>query len=230
MIIRSNKDRWTTVDNMWVKDITLSAKAKGILLYILSLPDDWDLHVNELVTHFTDGEKGIRSGMKELTDKGYLFCIPRKNETGKFLGNDYVVMEDPHAEKGHAEKGHAGKVALLSTKEKPITNSKLCASPGQKRIIAHLNDILGLKKPKGFKIDNQQTLKLLNARLHDYTEADIIAVIDIMAEKWLGTEWQMFLRPQTLFNINKFESYVTYIDVEGSESRKSGAMPLQILE
>ena len=230
MIIRSNKKKWTTVDNAWVKDVTLSAKAKGILLYILSLPDDWDLHINELVTHFTDGEKGIRSGLKELSDKGYLFANARRDDKGIFVGIDYVILENPDAYNPDAEKGDAENRQLLNTKEKLITNSKLCASPGQERIIAHLNNILGLKKPKGFKDNNQQTLKLLNARLHDYTEADIIAVIDIMAEKWLGTEWQMFLRPQTLFNVNKFESYVTYIDVEGSESRKGGAMPLQTLK
>ncbi len=64
--------------------------------------------------------------------------------------------------------------------------------------------------------------------MKDYTKGDVIAVIDIMAKKWLGTEWQMFLRPQTLFNVNKFESYVNFIDVEGSESK--GAIPLQELQ
>ena len=228
MIIRSNKERWVTVDCIWVKDVSLSAKAKGILLYILSLPDDWDLYINELVTHFADGDKSIRTGMKELTDKGYIYAIPRRDsENRKFVGNDYVVMEDPHAELRHAGFRDASNGELLSTKERLITNKKLCASPEQKEIIAYLNEKLGNKPSRGFKDTNQQTLKLLNARLKDYTKADILAVIDVKCEKWLGNEMQMYLRPTTLFNVNKFESYINEVDLEGSES--VGAMPLQTL-
>ena len=230
MIIRSNKEKWTTVDNTWVKDVTLSAKAKGILLYILSLPDDWDLHVTELVTHFTDGEKSIRSGMLELTNLGYLFCIPKHAEDGKFLGNDYVIMEDPRSELPHAQNGDTANSRILSTKERLITNNKLCATPEQKEIVAYLNEKLGKIPPKGFKDNNQQTLKLLNARLKDYTKADILAVIDVKCEKWLDNKMREYLRPITLFNVNKFESYINEIDVEGSESRHGGAMPLQMLE
>lgn len=232
MIIRSNKEKWTTVDNMWVKDIALSAKAKGILLYILSLPNDWDLHVTELVTHFIDGEKSIRSGMKELTDRGYMFCIPRKDSSNiKFIGNDYVIMENPQAELRDAENRDALNDPLLNTKEKLSTNkTKLFATDEQLQIIAHLNKRLGLVTPRGFKDTNQQTLKLLNARLKDYTKKDIIAVIDMMCNKRMGTEWQMYLRPITLFNTNKFEGYVNSITVEGSEEREHAVMPLQDLE
>lgn len=231
MIIRSNKEKWTTVDNIWVKDVTLSAKAKGILLYLLSLPDDWDLHINELVTHFTDGKDGIRSGMKELMDNGYLFCIQKNDETGKFTGNDYVIMEDPRAELPHTENPDAENPPLLSTEKKPITKkTKLFATDEQLQIINHLNRKLNLHPPKGFKTDNQQTLKLLNARLKDYTKKDIIAVIDMMCNKRIGTEWQMYLRPITLFNTNKFEGYINSITLEGSESREHVVMPLQDLE
>ena len=228
MIIRSNKERWTTVDNCWVKDVTLSAKAKGILLYILSLPDDWDLHVTELVTHFTDGEKAIRSGMKELTDSGYLFCIPKHAENGKFLGNDYVIMEDPHAELPHAENGDAVNSRLLSTEEKPSTNKTIVVSPEIKEIITYLNEKLELKSPKGFKLDNKRTVRDLNARLKNYSVKDIKAVIDVKYKKWKGTEWEIYLRPITLFNVNKFESYINEIDVEGSET--TTPIPLQMLE
>ena len=223
MIIRSNKERWTTVDNKWVRDITLSAKAKGILLYILSLPDDWDLHVNELVTHFTDGKDGIRSGMKELTDKGYLFCVPRKDETGKYIGNDYVVKEDPCVESPHTENPYTENPPLLSTNKKLSTNNT--NSPLIKKIIKYLNEKTG----KNFRPDNKQTIRMLNARLREgYSVNDIQSVIDIKTRKWHETEWAMYLRPKTLFG-NKFESYVNEIDIEGAESRSSGAMPLQTL-
>lgn len=230
MIIRSNKDRWTTVDNAWVKDPTLSAKAKGILLYILSLPDDWDLHVTELVTHFPEGEKSIRSGMKELTDKGYLFCIPKRDSDNiKFIGNDYVIMEDPQAEIRHAENRDALDGSLLSTNPVLSTNIKyIVASEEQEKIVQHLNDVLGKKPGKGFRSNNQQMLKLLNARLKDYDYEDVINVIDVKAKQWLGTDYAMYLRPTTLFNVNKFEAYVNQIDCKGAH--RNEVTPLQILE
>lgn len=110
------------------------------------------------------------------------------------------------------------------------TNKTLCATPEQKEIIAYLNERLGNKPPRGFKDTNQQTLKLLNARLKDYTKGDVIAVIDIKCEQWIDSSMSKYLRPITLFNTNKFESYVNEIDVEGSESRCGGAIPLQILQ
>ena len=35
----------------------------------------------------------------------------------------------------------------------------------------------------------------------------IKAVIDAKAEDWIGTEFQKFLRPSTIFRLNKFEEY-----------------------
>lgn len=224
MIVRSNKKRWTTVDNVWVKDPTLSAKAKGILIYILSLPDDWDLRMNELVTHFTDGIDGVRSGMKELSMHRYIDGNQRRDDTGKVIGWDYTIFENP--DEPNMENPNMAKPTLLNTKEKPIT--KLIATAEQSQIIAYLNKKLSLFPPKGFKDTNQQTLKLLNARLKDYTKGDIIAVIDAMCVRWLGNEWEFYLRPQTLFNVNKFEGYVSAIEVEGSEH--AGVNPLEKLK
>lgn len=224
MIIRGNKKRWTTVDNVWVKDPTLSAKAKGILIYILSLPDDWDLHMNELVTHFTDGIDGIRSGMKELSMHRYIDGNQRRDDTGKVIGWDYTIFENP--DEPSMENPDMAKPTLLSTKVN--CNTKLMATAEQSQIIAHLNERLGLIPPKGFKDTNQQTLKLLGARLKDYTKKDVIAVIDMMCVRWLGNEWEMYLRPVTLFNVNKFEGYINSIEVEGSEH--AGINPLHKLK
>jgi len=220
------KGYFTIADNGWIKDKRLSAKAKGIFLYLVMLPDDWDLHIAELVTHFTNGEKSIRAGMKELVDLGYVEIVLTRDEQGMMTGNDYKIFEYPSVQNPHAENRHAEDEALLSTKEKLSTNNTLRPSEVMKEIIAYLNKKTG----KNFKDNNQKTLKLLNARLRDYTADDIMAVIDIKCQKWLNTEWAIYLRPSTLFNVNKFESYVNEITVRGSESRCGGAMPLQDLQ
>lgn len=72
-IVRVIKDRnFTVIDNRYLRRNDLSWKAKGILTYILSLPDDWVININEIQTHSTDGKASFRSGWNELKDKGYV--------------------------------------------------------------------------------------------------------------------------------------------------------------
>lgn len=53
----------------------------------------------------------------------------------------------------------------------------------------------------------ESNLKFINARLKDYTEEDLKAVVDKKVADWKGGEMQMYLRPETLFNATKFETY-----------------------
>lgn len=61
----------------------------------------------------------------------------------------------------------------------------------------------------------ESNLKFIKARLKDYTEEDLKAVIDKKVDDWKGGEMQMYLRPETLFNATKFETYLN-----GLEDRK----------
>ena len=173
--------------------------------------------------------KTVYKSLAHLEEEG---LVAISKEGGKV--NQYLMLEPKQGKNSPStrvnEQSALGEISPTNNTNLNNTKNSLCPNAEQVEIIAHLNKKLGLVKPKGFKDDNQQTLKLLNARLKDYTKSDVIAVIDVMCGKWLNTEWQMFLRPQTLFNVNKFESYVTYIDVEGAESRNHGVQPLQDLE
>lgn len=71
-IFRTLKNKnYTVMSNVHLRDKKLSWKAKGIHSYVLSLPDDWEIRVNHLITVSTDGEKSTRSGLKELYDNKY---------------------------------------------------------------------------------------------------------------------------------------------------------------
>ena len=48
----------------------------------------------------------------------------------------------------------------------------------------------------------------LSARLKDYSINEVKQVIDYKAKEWMGGDMQKYLRPQTLFNATKFESYL----------------------
>ena len=71
-IVRTIKDKnFSIMSNVHLRDENLSWKAKGIHSYILSLPDDWKIIINHIITVSTDKEKSTRSGLKELYDNRY---------------------------------------------------------------------------------------------------------------------------------------------------------------
>ena len=63
---------FTMIRNGILTDENLSWKAKGLLCYLLSRPETWETRMGHLVTISTDGRVGLRAGMNELEDLGYL--------------------------------------------------------------------------------------------------------------------------------------------------------------
>ena len=95
-IRRAKRDSdFTMISNVGLKDNRLSFKAKGLLSYMLSLPDDWIFYESEIVNHATDGKQSVRTGMKELEKFGYLVKEQKRNSKGKFAKIDWVVSDEP---------------------------------------------------------------------------------------------------------------------------------------
>lgn len=95
--ISKNKDNpYVMINKAMLHDAKLSAKAKGILSYLLSLPDDWQIYETELLRHFTDGRDSIRSGVKELISAGYIHRDRKRDATtGQLKDMQYQVYETP---------------------------------------------------------------------------------------------------------------------------------------
>src|SRR5690625_1486003 len=66
--IKKNAD-FVVMDKTFLNDKSLSWKAKGIMAYMLSKPDDWTFYIDELIKHSTDGKSSFRSGFKELKEQ-----------------------------------------------------------------------------------------------------------------------------------------------------------------
>ena len=77
---------FVTVHKAFVFDNKLSAKAKGILLYFLSRPDNWQIYTSEVVKHMNDGQKSINSGIQELIKSKYVHRIQKRTDNGVFNG------------------------------------------------------------------------------------------------------------------------------------------------
>ena len=71
-------------------------------------------------------------------------------------------------------------------------------------VVTYLNEKAGTK----YRASSAKTQKVIHARVAEgFTLEDFMAVIDKKTDEWMGTEWEKFLRPETLFG-PKFESYL----------------------
>lgn len=86
--------------------------------------------------------------------------------------------------------------------EQSTTPPKLSSNCNE--IIKYLNQKIGTN----YKCTTKKTQTLIRARINEgFIEEDFKKVIDNKCQEWLGTEWEKFLRPETLFG-TKFESYL----------------------
>lgn len=86
-----------------------------------------------------------------------------------------------------------------------------------KNIINYLNTVCNTN----YKYTTQKTRKCISARLNDgFTEQDFYVVIDKKSKEWMGTDMEMYLRPDTLFG-TKFEGYLNQriIKSKGNEKK-----------
>ncbi len=74
------------------QDKTISPKAKGVLLYLLSLPSDWKIYHSQLQDGLGVGEDYINSAMDELLAQGYA-DRSREKVKGKFQAYKYKIRE-----------------------------------------------------------------------------------------------------------------------------------------
>jgi len=86
---------YTIMSNFHLRDQNLSLKAKGLLSYMLSLPEDWDYSLNGLCAICKESEGAIKSTLKELKDNGYLVIEKVRGEKGYFEYN-YIIYEHPY--------------------------------------------------------------------------------------------------------------------------------------
>lgn len=223
---RVSKDKnYTTINNTGLRDERLTWKAKGILAYILSLPDDWVFYMEEVATHSKDKLDSLKSGIKELKEHGYVKRYPVKNEKGKIARWEMIIYEVPQGEyplveNPQMEKPLVENPLLLSTKElstnKPNTdkqNNTMSSSDEDDNqslipyedIISYLNE----KASKSYKHKTAKTRTYINARFKDgFTIDDFKQVIDIKTAQWLtDSNMNQYLRPETLFG-TKFEGYL----------------------
>lgn len=107
-------------------------------------------------------------------------------------------------QKENESKTHQDVNVIVNVNDNVDVNVKKISLEEIKGIVEYLN----IKSNSHYKYSTDKTQTLIKARIKDgFTLDDFKIVIDKKCEEWLGTDFEKFLRPETLFS-NKFEGYL----------------------
>ena len=154
---------YTVMSNYHLQDRNLSYKAKGLLSFMLSLPEDWDYSLNGLVAVSKESKKAIRNILSELINKGYVVREQGRGEKG-YYKYDYIIREipvnvlekdHPDTQKGDAVKGDTENGTQIKDKHVEL-NIRFLINPKKARLVESYiwNEIL-----KEYKNNNIQLIK-----------------------------------------------------------------------
>jgi hypothetical protein len=180
-IQKTKDDPYIRINKGCLQDSRLSWKAKGLLAYMLSLPDDWVFHRDELLKHSPDGRKSLLSTIKELKEAGYLKVVPEKNDNGRVVRWNTHVFEFPQIPLKNVQNTQKG---ILDKNQNPLFENVEKPECGK-------GTTTNKTRLKTNKLKN-------NKQSHDYTQAkpepqksshqaDPSVVVDLMEKlkEWL---------------------------------------------
>lgn len=144
IITRKRNSNYTTISNVFLRDIRLSCKAKGILAVIMGLPDDWDFSIRGILSITKEGRDAVYSAIKELKNYGYCEVSEQKDNNGKFKGYSYCFSDE---------------TLLQPLPENPLPENPLPENPPQLNtyIIKDLNNNTTFSKEKDSVCTHEET-------------------------------------------------------------------------
>jgi len=85
---------FTIIPNRVLRDDALSYRARGLLMYLLSQPEDWQISSGRLAIESGEGRDAIRRALMELRTVGYLELTREQDDRGLWASH-YTVTDTP---------------------------------------------------------------------------------------------------------------------------------------
>lgn len=215
-------------------------------LYLRSLKNDGKLVVNERIPYSADMLASVTGhqvgtikqalsvfkdlGLIDVLDNGAIYMLDIQNFIGK--GSSEADRKREYRQRIETDRTNVQtNLRQISDKNPPEIEIELekeieikdIHSPAKQdntpKEVYEIIDYLNLKTGKSYKHTTKKTQSLIKARLNErFTVDDFKRVIDNMCAKWIGTKWEEFLRPNTLF-AGKFDDYLNQTPTK-SETRE----------
>lgn len=199
-----------------------------------------DIKRGAFVTSIATLSKELGLTIKQI--RGSLDKLKRTGEVAMSTTAKYSIISIPcyndYQDKGQAKGQAKGQV---KGKQKGITGANKGQAEGKQRATDNKDnkennstneqankviDYLNLKAGTKYRhTGNNQ--KLIKARLEFFTVEDCMTVIDNKCDEWLGDEkMAQYLRPPTLFQASKFESYLNTVKPVSKADKRSSSIDM----
>lgn len=128
-IIRTKRRDNFTIINNDIINAKMSLQALGLLVFLLSKPDDWKIQKKSLSKNFKNGRDATNTAFNELIDLGYIETVQVRQE-GKFKSVNYLVYDQPEPQTGNQYTvGEKSPQPEKPSTEKPSTEKPYTENP-----------------------------------------------------------------------------------------------------
>jgi uncharacterized phage protein (TIGR02220 family) len=233
----SSVGNFTIISNNVLSRADMSLKAKGLLAFMASKPDDWKFTIRTLASQCgKDGEGSVKNTVDELKKEGYVNIWAKKTggkidewiwditfEPWKFpeQEEDLPDVRNPHVEKPHVENRHntnniynnnyINKTEILKKDNICRENEKPTfpdpLSKGQ-QVLDYLNE--RAPKSKKGRVRRFTTDTFIKPALKKYSVDDLKLIIDWWDKVYIRKHPDMveYFDYQTPFRKSKIERYL----------------------
>lgn len=214
LLIESLPDAYSII-TVWFKLLCLAGKQNNSGVFLMGKIAYTD---KMLATIFRMKETTVQLALRTFEEFGMIeiidgvITIPN---WGKHQNLDQLESKKAYMRNYMSE--YREKQKKLTCKTNSKTNSKTNVSLADKElegerekenIYKYIVEYLNGKTGASYKSTTKKTKACIHARLQEgFTVDDFKTVIDKKYEEWKGTEFEQYLRPETLFG-TKFESYL----------------------
>ena len=155
---------YTVVSQNIMKDRNLSLTERGMLLTLLSLPDNWNLTIRGLSQILPDGKDKISRTLNGLIEKGYITREQGRGDNGKFDSTNLEVHEapvenpSPTPPSGDDDDSSSPKGKITPYPEKPYPENPDTVNPDTDNPPQYINNISNNYKSINHEVCKEDTL------------------------------------------------------------------------
>lgn len=178
---------FVVIRNEVARDSRLSYRARGLLVAILSRPDNWTVRAEALAVEGLEGRDAIRTALTELEAAGYLQRTKLQDGDGKWYWES-MVFDMPQPETGNPSSDNQGLEnrptdSQASLEEQTRTTEKKVAPEGVSEVFSEWL-LLTRRNPYSTRLDNRRRRRIEWA-LENYSREEITrALAGLKASAW----------------------------------------------
>ena len=182
-IIRTKREHnYTVISNKVYEKNQLSWQAMGLLGYLLTKPDNWQVMVAELVNVTKDtkkptGSNGVYNIINELKEKGFISV--RKNSDGS---TDYTVYDEPIQQSSHENPNQANPNQANPNQANPNQAETTLVNTDIQQVLNNTNTPLPPNDENGKDDLNANAFVSADAKTYGQVNQEILQTVEQEAE------------------------------------------------